>query len=221
MTQETTRTEELDKREAIRRELWGISLAKVSYYGNHLPYFLSHLSKEAIETLNTLLRYNACLKKIYGVELGEIREESTAAWEHFIAAAQKGIDPENAVRHLGKVFFLIPADSKFFERPEAAEIYNRYRIALVSYAESYGLCGSPTSPVEIIAGKYLVWDVEIIKNKEEKGVTALFCLRDFGGNSYYGMDINSTRDEAYKAIRDAKKLNENDENSFNQSRLNP
>jgi len=183
------------------------------------------LKEETLEVIRTLARYNACLKRKYGVDLDNVGEESAVAWEHFIASAQKGLDPESAVYHLANVVGLIRAKDTPYTLEEVG-VYNGYRLALMNYAEENGLefkrvvpySNLAPQPVQTVEGREMVWDVKIINyyDENEKRMrmhSCVFRLCDpFTGEEYCGPDIKETLEKARKAVLKA-------ENSFNQRQL--
>ena len=176
------------------------------------------LQKKTFDIIRTLVRYNACLKRKYGVDLDNVGEESAAAWEHFIAASQYGLEPEVAVGQFAKLFCLASAGSPFAKTLRCAEIYNSYRLALMKYAEENKLSfSSPGNPVQRFPGfdYYLHWGVDPIRDRDGNIIRCKFTLYDPVKWTFYEVsDINDALEKVREAVLNA-------ENSFNQSRLSP
>jgi hypothetical protein len=171
------------------------------------------LKEETLDVIRTMARYNACLKEKYGVDLNDVGE-SEEAWEHLIAAGQRGLEPEIAVGQLASNFGLVSSSSPFVKTLQCAEIYNRYRLALMKYAEENNLLfSSPGNPVQKVPGVdyYLHWNVDPVRDKDDKIIGCKFSLYDPRKWSFYdaGVDINDALENARTAILKA-------ENSFNQ-----
>jgi len=161
------------------------------------------LHEEVLNITQTLARYNACLKKEYGIDLNEVGAESAAAWEHFVAACQKGFEPQTAVRHLANVFGLAPAGSMFAPTRYDAEVYNRYRLALMNYAEEKNLeFHSPSkAPMQQVEGRNMFWDVEVMRSPAGSIKCCMFRLYDpVEMVSHVGYDIDDTLERARAAI---------------------
>jgi hypothetical protein len=161
------------------------------------------LQEEVLNITKTLARYNACLKKEYGIDLNDIGAESAAAWGHLVAAGQKGLEPQMAVRQLANVFGLVPAGSMFAPMRYDAEVYNRYRLALMNYAEGKGLdFHSPSnSPVQRVEDRDMFWDVEVMRRQDGSMKCCMFRLYDpVQMVSHVGYDIDDTLERARTAI---------------------
>ena len=181
------------------------------------------LQEEVLRIIRTLARYNACLKKEYGVDLDNVGEESATAREHFIASAQKGLDPENAVYHLANVFGLIRTKDMPYTLEDVG-LYNSYRLALMNYVEQNDLefkrvvpySDLAPQPVQPVEGMEMFLDIKINRYYDDENRIRIRCefrLYDpFTGEEYCGPDIKETLEKARKAVLNA-------ENSFNQNQF--
>jgi hypothetical protein len=161
------------------------------------------LHEEVLNITRTLARYNACLKKEYGIDLNEVGAESAAAWGHLVAASQRGIDPGMAVRQLANVFGLAPAGSMFAPMRQDAEVYNRYRLALMNYAEENNLdFHSPSNaPMQEVERQPMFWDVEVMRRPDGSMKCCMFRLYDpVRMVAHVGHDIEDTLQRARAAV---------------------